>query len=152
MLKIQGKKDTKRGNVITAVTEWPVWDVLLDDNAPTTVVINSLLEPTIVSTEETATDTWTVTFSDGTVTPDLAKTGAVTIVSSTEDTGSNSGEWEVTLNSRGNVAGFDVETPVVGGWLVYDIDDYTVPSTNFTPVWEYVSAVEFAKYLVVQGG
>ncbi len=153
MLKIQGRADTKRGGKITVVAEWDVWDIVLDDDGTTAVPnLTSLLAPTIVSTEETASDVWTVTFSEGTIVTDLAKTGAPGITSATEDAGEDSGVWEVTLDSKGYVTGFDATTPVVGGWLVYDINDEDTPSTGFTPVWEYVSAVEFAKYLVVQGG
>lgn len=155
MLKICGRKDTKRGGLITEVTEWDVWDVVLDDDGAEAVPnVSSLIAPVVVSAVETATNTWTVTLSDfdSTVITGLTKTGAVGITSATIDAGEDSGVWDVVLNSKGYVSGFDAVTPVVAGYLAFDINDEDTPSTNQEPNWEYIPATEFAKYLKVCGG
>lgn len=136
------------GGLITAASEWPVWDLVLDDDSDTAVPnISSRLTPTIVSTEETDTNEWTVVLSDGTEVTGLAKTGAPGIASATEDEGENSAIWDVTFGDGSTFQVLDNPDtdPAVGGFC-YFLTNTPANRPPNEPTYLCMTATELAKW------
>lgn len=138
------------GGLITVASEWPVWDLVLDDDDTTAVPnISSRLEPTITDTEETESNVWTVTFSDGTVVTDLAKTGsAPAIDTATEDEGEDSDIWDVTFGegTHFRVLTSPATTPAVGGFC-YFLTDKPANRPPAEETFLCMTAAEYAKWV-----
>ena len=138
------------GDFVTAVTERPVWDVVLDDDSATEVAnLVSKTTITVVTATETTTDTWTVVLSDdaSTEVTDLTKTLPVGITSSTEDEGENSTIWDCTLKDGHEAIVLAPEADVAVGSFVYFLKGSPANSVPNAPTWLSMTAVEVTKWM-----